>query len=71
MPDKWTGDLIGLMHNERITMQNLADEMHVTKAYVSMVLNGARNPKGAKERFEEAVNQVIERKNISMEALTK
>lgn len=71
MPDKWTGDLIGLMHNERITMQNLADELLVTKAYVSMVLNGARNPKGAKERFEEAVNKIFQRKKIATEVLPK
>lgn len=59
MPEKWTGELVGLMHNNRITAQQLADELGCTKAYVSMVLNGARTPRGAKERFEEAVKRIL------------
>lgn len=62
MLEKWTGNLIGKMHNERITYDDLAEEMGVTRAYVSMVLNGARKPKGIKERMESAFNAVLERK---------
>ena len=35
MPEKWTGRLIGRMHNERITYEQLANEMGVNKAYIS------------------------------------
>ena len=27
MPDPWTGNLIGRMHNERVTAAEMADEM--------------------------------------------
>ena len=62
MPKKWTGDLVGLMHNYRISIQMLADELGVTNRYVSMVLNGHREPTGAEQKFREAVNRIIERK---------
>lgn len=45
MPEKWTGRLIGRMHNERITYEQLANEMGVNKAYISMILNGKRKGK--------------------------
>lgn len=44
MPEKWTGRLIGKMHNERITYAELAEEMGVNKSYISMLLNGRRKP---------------------------
>jgi hypothetical protein len=61
MPKKWTGDLVGLMHIHRITLQMLAAELGVTDRYVSMVLNGHREPAGAKERFKSALNRLIEK----------
>lgn len=62
MNEKWTGNLVGKMHNEGVTYQNMADEMAVTKAYVSMILHGARKPKGIKERMEEAFASIIEKR---------
>lgn len=62
MPEKWTGRLVGRLHNERITYEELANEMGVTKAYISMILNGSRKPDGIKERMEAAVASIIERK---------
>lgn len=64
MSEKWTGNLIGKMHNERVTYQDIADEMAVTKAYISMILNGSRNPKGIKERMEDAFASVIEKRKL-------
>lgn len=61
MPKKWTGDLVGLMHNHRISKADLAEELGVTREYVSMVLNGHREPAGAKERFEAAVYSLIKK----------
>ena len=58
---KWTGDLVGLMHNHKISKTDLANELGVTREYVSMVLNEHRDPAGAKERFENAVGRLIER----------
>lgn len=62
MPEKWTGRLVGRLHNERITYEELANEMGVTKAYISMILNGTRKPDGIKDRMEAAVSAIIERK---------
>ena len=63
MVQKWTGRLIGKMHNERIKAEDIASELGVSTAYVSMILNGKRNPPNAKERFEAAVNAIIEKRN--------
>ena len=69
MPEKWTGDLIGRMHNEEITMKELADELDVCKPYVSMILNGTRNPEGAQQRMEAAVDAILARReNAESEA---
>lgn len=57
---QWIGDLIGEMHNHRISKTRLAKHLGVTREYVSMILNGHREPLGAKERFTRAVAEIIE-----------
>lgn len=59
MPEKWTGNLIGRMHNEKVTYEDIANELGVTKAYVSMILNSRRTPADAKTRLEEAFQAVL------------
>ena len=59
MPEKWTGRLIGRMHNECITYDEVAAELGVTKAYICMILNGHRKPEGIRKRMEDAVETVI------------
>jgi predicted transcriptional regulator len=51
------------MHNNGVTNADVAEELGVTKAYVSMILNGARKPKDAKRRLEAAVDAIIDRRN--------
>ena len=63
MPEKWTGRLIGEMHNQNITYDDLAAELGVTKSYVSMILNGARKPNGIRKRMEEAIKAIIRKRN--------
>ena len=67
MPKEWTGDLVGLMHTNKITNIMLAKELGVTDRYVSMVLNGHREPAGAEETFRAAVNAIIRSQNNSTE----
>ena len=62
MVEKWTGRLIGKMHNNGVSITDLAAELGVTKAYVSMILNGARKPPEAKNRLEAAVDAIIARR---------
>lgn len=61
MPEKWTGRLIGRMHNERITYDDLATELGFSKSYVSMILNGKRSPDGIRQRMEDALDRLIQR----------
>lgn len=61
MPEKWTGRLIGRMHNERIAYEQLANEMGVNKAYISMILNGKRKPPNIQKRMETALEAIIKR----------
>ena len=63
MPEKWTGRLIGEMHNHNVTYEELAAELGVTKPYISMILNGARNPAGIRKRMEDAFKSVVRKKN--------
>lgn len=65
MPEKWTGRLIGKMHNNKITFNDLAAELGVSKTYVSMILNGRRSPDGIRGRMESAVDRIIERKILA------
>lgn len=67
MPEAWTGNLIGKMHNKGITYDELAAEMGVGKAYISMILNGKRKPPGIKKRMEDAVSTIIQRRACETE----
>ena len=62
MIPKWTGHLVGKMHNNKVTNIELAAKLGNTPDYISMVLNGKRTPKGARERFEAAVDEIIRAK---------
>lgn len=68
MPEPWTGELIGDMHNNGITYDDVACEMGVTKAYVSMILNGKRSPAGISERMGKAVDNIKDRKQAEERA---
>lgn len=59
MPAQWTGDMVGKMHNNRVSLTQLAEKLGVTKAYVCMVLNGHRSPKDAEQRFNAALDELI------------
>lgn len=64
MPKEWTGLLIGRMHNERVTYEELAEELGVTKPYIGMILNGKRNPPGIQEKMEAAFERIVQRKKL-------
>lgn len=62
MPEAWTGELLMKMHNNGIKRVQLAEELGITKAYISMILNGDRSTPKMRERMEAAVDRLIERK---------
>lgn len=59
MIQKWSGNLIGRMHNANVTRQDLADKLELNKSYISMILNGQRNPKNAKEQLTNAFEEIV------------
>lgn len=67
MPEKWTGDLVGKMHNAKITQEDIAKELGTTKAYISMILNGNKKPKNARKRLEAAFQAAYQKKQIKSE----
>lgn len=66
MPDAWTGVLVGKMHNKGVTYDELAAQLGVSKGYVSMVLNGARKPADARQRFNDAFTAIVESKREAL-----
>lgn len=66
MPAQWTGDVIGKMHVHSITSKQLAEHLGYNPKYVSAVLNGKRSPKKSEQLFENALNTLIEQKEVFM-----
>ena len=63
--EEWTGEVVKQMHLYDISAAELAREMSCSKAYVGMLLNGTRTPKGGRERVEAAFEQLRRRKEES------
>lgn len=63
MPAQWTAELISKMHAHRITQLALAQKLGYTPQYVSTVLNSKRDPAGAEQKFNSAVDSLIEQQN--------
>ena len=63
MPAQWTAELISKMHAHRITQLALAQRLGYTPQCVSTVLNSKRDPAGAEQKFNSAVDALIEQQN--------
>lgn len=59
MPAQWTADLVGKMHLKKVSKKQLAERLGITPEYVSMILNGHREPEGVESRFRAAVDELI------------
>ena len=60
--ETWTDRAVGKMNTNRISFEEVAAEMGVTRAYISMILNGKRKPPDARKRVKNAINAIIERR---------
>ena len=58
MPAQWTAELIGEMHLKGITAKQLAAEANWHEKYLSAVLNGHREPKGAESTLRAALERL-------------
>lgn len=61
IPAKWTAELIGEMHLSGVTAKQLAAEVGWNAKYLSVVLNGHKNPKHAEEKLREALSRIKDR----------
>lgn len=60
---QWIGVFVGKMHQHRVTNTQLAQEMGVTREYLSMILNGHREPTGAEQRMNDALNRIVDKQS--------
>lgn len=56
---QWAADVVGEMHLHKITGKRLAEEIGWNPKYLSQVLNGHENPRGAEEKVRNALNVII------------
>lgn len=68
MLEAWTGRAVGKMHMLHITNREVAEKMGVTNRYLSMILNGHRNPPGAEQRVGAAIDEIERERNAENEA---
>ena len=59
---QWICSVVGEKHKHKIKNRELAEELGMTEEYVSMVLNGHRDPAGAEEKFTAALDRIIQRR---------
>ena len=59
MPAQWTADIVGKMHIYGITAKKLAEHLNYNPKYVSVVLNGKREPKNAEQIFRKGLDELI------------
>ena len=62
MPAQWTGRIVGELHNNKLTLKELAKEVGWNDKYLSQVINSENPPKGAEQKLTEAMNRLIEKR---------
>ena len=65
MPEKWTANIVAKLHLNKITKKRLAEQLGDTPEYISMVLNGHKTPKNAEQRFNTALDELIQEKEAT------
>lgn len=59
MREVWTGEVVKKMHLCGISRQDIADKLGYSKAYITQIINGTRNPKDGKAKIEEALKELM------------
>lgn len=62
MPAQWTGRIVGELHNNRITLKELAKEVGWHDKYLSQVINAENPPKGSEQKLTDAMRRLIDSK---------
>ena len=55
----WIGEIVGKMHVNKISNIDVAKAMGVTPEYISMLLNGKKTSKSAKEDLTAALDTIL------------
>lgn len=64
-PADWTGDVIGTLHVNGISIKSLANKLGYNSKYLSAVLNGHRTPPKAEEKCRAALAELISEKEVN------
>ena len=59
MPEKWTGELLMIMHNNKIRRAEVAKKLGISNAYTTQILNGLRSPARMEEKMRAAVEEIL------------
>ena len=65
MVEQWVGEVIGKIHQQRITAKELAAHLNYNPKYLSTVLNGHRTPKNAEAKIRQGLEEMIEAKKYA------
>lgn len=57
--DKELVELLVKMRLYKIKQKDIAEHLGITDVYLSMILNGKKNPKNFKERLSNAIDEII------------
>lgn len=57
--EKWIAVIVGKMHINKISNKDVAEKMGVTPEYISMLLNGKKSTKTAKEDITSAIDSIL------------
>ena len=61
MPAKWTGELVGKIHNAGLTIKEVAAEAGMNPKYISTVLNQDTDAQKAEAKLRAALDRLIEK----------
>ena len=58
MPQEWTVEVVAQLHRHKLTIKQLAEEAGYTPEYLSMVLNGHRDPEKGRANILAALGRL-------------
>jgi len=60
MPAKWTGQLVGEIHNAGLTIKQVAEEAKMNPKYISTILNRDADAPKAEAKLRAALKRLTE-----------
>ena len=62
---QWIGEFVGQMHCHRVSITQIAQEMGVTREYLSAILNGHKNTAGMEVRLYAALDSIVKKRKAN------